>query len=113
LVSQAGKELPASGKVKAVLTKQLRHFEKNAAQMRHAEFREQKSFVGSGVVEAACRTVIGERLKQSGMRWSVQGLTPSSPCVAALCPDASRISRFLGASAPTFIASTRLTFRKR
>jgi hypothetical protein len=29
--------------------------------------------MGSGVVEAGCRTVIGERLKQSGMRWSVRG----------------------------------------
>jgi hypothetical protein len=73
LVSQAGKELPASGKSKKVLTKQLRYFEKNAAQMRYAAFREQKFFVGSGVVEAGCRTVIGERLKQSGMRWSVRG----------------------------------------
>ena len=29
--------------------------------------------VGSGVIEAGCRTVIGKRLKQSGMRWSVRG----------------------------------------
>ena len=36
-------------------------------------YREKKFFVGSGVVEAGCRTVIGERLKQSGMRWSVRG----------------------------------------
>src|SRR5438132_13315883 len=41
--------------------------------MRYAEYREKKFFVGSGVVEAGCRTVIGERLKQSGMRWSVRG----------------------------------------
>ena len=73
LVHQAGKELPASGKIKKALIKQLRYFENNAAQMRYAEFREQKFFVGSGVVEAGCRTVIGERLKQSGMRWSVRG----------------------------------------
>lgn len=73
LVHQAGKELPASGKIKKTLIKQLRYFEKNALQMRYAEFREQKFFVGSGVVEAGCRTVIGERLKQSGMRWSVRG----------------------------------------
>jgi hypothetical protein len=53
--------------------KQLRYFENNAPQMRYAEYREKKLFVGSGVVEAGCRTVIGERLKQSEMCWSVRG----------------------------------------
>ena len=41
--------------------------------MRYAEFRRQGLFVGSGVVEAGCRTVIGQRLKQSGMHWTVKG----------------------------------------
>ncbi len=49
------------------------YFEKNAPQMRYAEYRQKKFLVGSGVVEAGCRTVIGERLKQSGMRWPVDG----------------------------------------
>jgi hypothetical protein len=73
LVRQAGRQLPASSKNKKAILKQLRYFENNATQMRYAEFRERKLFVGSGVVEAGCRTVIGERLKQSGMRWSVRG----------------------------------------
>jgi hypothetical protein len=73
LVAQAGRQLPASTQSKKTLLKQLHYFEKNAAQMRYAEFRQKKFFVGSGVVEAGCRTVIGERLKQSGMRWSVRG----------------------------------------
>lgn len=73
LVSKAGKQLPASAKGKKALLKQVRYFEKNAPQMRYAEYRDKKFFVGSGVVEAGCRTVIGERLKQSGMRWSVRG----------------------------------------
>jgi hypothetical protein len=73
LVRKAGQCLPASVKSKKVMLKQLGYFEKNAPQMRYAEYREKKFFVGSGVVEAGCRTVIGERLKQSGMRWSVRG----------------------------------------
>jgi len=73
LIRQASKQLPASAKSKKSMLKQLRYFANNAPQMRYAEYREKKFFVGSGVVEAGCRTVIGERLKQSGMRWSVRG----------------------------------------
>ena len=40
---------------------------------RTPEFRAQGLFVGSGVIEAGCKTVIGTRLKQSGMEWSVRG----------------------------------------
>jgi hypothetical protein len=73
LVRKAGKYLPASVKSKKAMLKQLGYFQKNAAQMCYAQYRQKKFFVGSGVVEAGCRTVIGERLKQSGMRWSVRG----------------------------------------
>jgi hypothetical protein len=48
-------------------------FERNAERMRYARFREQKLFVGSGVIEAGCKTVIGRRLKMSGMFWTVHG----------------------------------------
>src|SRR5437660_7664664 len=73
LIRQASKQLPASAKSKKSMLQQLHYFANNAPQMRYAEYREKKFFVGSGVVEAGCRTVIGERLKQSGMRWSVRG----------------------------------------
>jgi hypothetical protein len=73
LVSQAGKHLPSSAKARKSLRKELGYFENNASCMRYAAYREKDFFVGSGVVEAGCRTVIGERLKQSGMRWSVRG----------------------------------------
>ena len=73
LIGKAGKQLPTSAKSKKSLLKELGYFENNAPQMRYAEYRQKKFFVGSGVVEAGCRTVIGERLKQSGMRWSVRG----------------------------------------
>jgi hypothetical protein len=49
------------------------YFERNAERMRYPQFRSQHLFVGSGVIEAGCKTVIGSRLKQSGMFWSVRG----------------------------------------
>jgi hypothetical protein len=49
------------------------YFECNAERMRYPKFRRQHLFVGSGVIEAGCKTVIGSRLKQSGMFWTVRG----------------------------------------
>jgi hypothetical protein len=49
------------------------YFAKNAERMRYPKFRRQHLFVGSGVIEAGCKTVIGSRLKQSGMFWTVRG----------------------------------------
>ena len=47
------------------------YFERNAERMRYPKFRKLHLFVGSGVIEAGCKTVIGARLKQSGMFWTV------------------------------------------
>jgi hypothetical protein len=52
---------------------QADYFERNAERMRYPRFRRQHLFVGSGVIEAGCKTVIGLRLKQSGMFWTVRG----------------------------------------
>ena len=48
------------------------YFEDNKERMRYPKFRKQGLFVGSGVIEAGCKTVLG-RLKQSGMFWTVRG----------------------------------------
>ncbi|MBV9573567.1 MAG: ISKra4 family transposase [Acidobacteriales bacterium] len=49
------------------------YFNSNRDRMRYPEFRKRNLFVGSGVIEAGCKTVIGSRLKQSGMFWTVRG----------------------------------------
>jgi hypothetical protein len=41
--------------------------------MRYPEFRAQGLCVGSGVVEAGCKTAIGTRCKRAGMHWTVAG----------------------------------------
>jgi hypothetical protein len=48
------------------------YFENNKERMCYPEFRKQGLFVGSGVIEAGCKTVLG-RLKQSAMFWTVRG----------------------------------------
>jgi hypothetical protein len=53
---------------------QTGYFEKNRSRMRYGYFRRQGLFIGSGVVEAGCKTVVGQRAKQSGMRWSEPGV---------------------------------------
>jgi hypothetical protein len=49
------------------------YFQRNAERMRYPKFRRQHLFVGSGVIEAGCKTVVGARLKRSGMFWTVRG----------------------------------------
>jgi len=54
------------------LETEAQSFERNAAKMRYPEFRAQGLLIGSGVIEAACKTVTGSRFKQSGMFWTVR-----------------------------------------
>ncbi len=49
------------------------YIECNRDRMQYADFRAQGHSVGSGVVEAGCKTTIGTRLKRAGMHWSVDG----------------------------------------
>ena len=55
------------------VAQELRYFRKNRKRMRYAEWRRQGSMIGSGVVEAACKTLVAQRLKLSGMRWGERG----------------------------------------
>ena len=72
--------------------KALAYFEKNRERMRYGEFRDKGCFIGSGVVEAACKTVVGQRFKSSGMHWSEKGLGNILPLRTALL--SSRFDEF-------------------
>ena len=63
----------SSPELTETIRKTAAYFQRNAQRMRYPEFRRQHLFVGSGVIEAGCKTVIGSRLKQSGMFWTVRG----------------------------------------
>ncbi len=60
---------PRVAKVSKVLT----YFRKNKNRMRYAQWKREGFMIGSGVVEAACKTLVAQRLKLSGMRWSTRG----------------------------------------
>src|SRR5437667_10073887 len=62
---------PRQEHVQKEVRKAMDYFQTNKERMRYAQFRSQGLFVGSGVVEAGCKTIIRQRLKQSGMRWTV------------------------------------------
>ena len=51
----------------------LGYFRNNRHRMGYTEAKEQGLPIGSGVVEATCKTLVTERLKRSGMRWSERG----------------------------------------
>jgi len=71
----AGRSLKFTGSLARDRDRQLGYFEVNAHRMRYAHFRTLGMFIGSGVVEAGCKAVIGQRLKLSGMRWAIPGAT--------------------------------------
>jgi hypothetical protein len=56
------------------VAKVLAYFRKKKHRMRHAEWKPDSFMIGSGVVEAACKTLAAQRLKLSGMRWGAQAI---------------------------------------
>ena len=57
------------------LENQIDYFKNQQSRMLYKTYREQGLFYGSGVIEAGCKAVIGQRLKQSGMFWTESGAT--------------------------------------
>jgi hypothetical protein len=85
-ILHAGRDLNFRGSLSGERNKALAYFASNAHRMRYQHFRDLGMFVGSGVVEAGCKSIIGQRLKLSGMRWTIHGATS----IATLrCQDAS------------------------
>lgn len=55
------------------LNRELKYFRKRRQRMRYASLAERNLPIGSGVIEAACKTLATQRLKCSGMRWRTRG----------------------------------------
>ena len=63
----------AEGSARKILTAALKYFRAMQDGMEYHAYMEACLPIGSGVVEAACKTLVSERLKQSGMRWTLRG----------------------------------------
>jgi len=86
-ICAAARAYPLEGIKKDELETALGYFENNAHRMRYRWFRSRGLFVGSGLVESGCKAVIGQRLKLSGMRWTVTG---AEAITTLRCQQASR-----------------------
>jgi hypothetical protein len=86
-ICKAARAYRLTGLKKDELDTALGYFENNAPRMRYHWFRSRGLFVGSGAVESGCKAVIGQRLKLSGMHWTVAG---ASAITTLRCQQASR-----------------------
>lgn len=88
LIAQARRECAEGQPHKSqAMEKELHYFVENVNRMQYGTFRRNGYFIGSGVVEAGCKTVIGARCKQSGMFWGEAG---AENILAFRCINASR-----------------------
>jgi len=86
LIEQTRQECAGKPQAPAV-EEALHYFVTNVSRMQYGTFRAAGYFIGSGVVEAGCKTLIGGRCKQSGMFWSESG---AENILALRCIHSSR-----------------------
>lgn len=64
---------PLAPEVRQAVVRELRYFRRHRRRLQYPSFRARGMMIGSGPVEAACKIVVGTRLKGVGMRWSHAG----------------------------------------
>jgi len=67
---------PNTKKKRETIQKQIDYLEERREMMRYDEYHRQDLVLATGVIEGACRYVVGERLDCSGMRWALEGAEP-------------------------------------
>jgi len=73
VIEQARQSLPRNREKRKTALEQIHFLDAHQKRMLYGTYRNQGWFIGSGVIEAGCKTVVGKRLKQSGMFWSETG----------------------------------------
>jgi hypothetical protein len=78
---------PEPGQARSIPERAVDSFTTNAQRMRYPLFRAQGMHLGSGIAEAACKTIVSTRAKRSGMRWTPEGLDALLPLRTAVLND--------------------------
>jgi hypothetical protein len=73
VIEKLEKMRPISKKKSLAIKEVLTYLENNKQRMKYKSLKEGGYFIGSGTIEAACKTVVGARFKRSGMQWSRNG----------------------------------------
>lgn len=63
----------ASGNKRKRIETELTYFRNQRPRMHYAEYIRQKLPIASGVIEATCKTLVTQRMKCSGMAWTLDG----------------------------------------
>ncbi len=86
IMKESMRLLPEEGKRRDSLITQIEYYDRNKNRMRYAEFRAQGLFIGSGVIEGCCKSIVSNRMKKSGARWTVKD---ANKIIALRCTKAS------------------------
>jgi hypothetical protein len=88
------------------LTVVLKYFRRHRHRMRYASLARKHLAIGSGIVEAACKTLVTQRLKRSGMRWRNDG--GQAILTLRALEQSGRFDTAWGMLAKTYIKAVRL-----
>lgn len=75
---------PQPGQARSIPERAVDYFSSNAQRMRYPLFRAQGMHLGSGIAEAACKTIVSTRAKRAGMRWTPEGIDALLPVRTAV-----------------------------
>jgi len=73
VIAQA-RQLRGHARDRKAAKRNLAYLTHNLPRMHYDQYRAQGLFIGSGVIEAGCKTVVAQRAKLSGMLWTVRGV---------------------------------------
>src|SRR5260370_36055572 len=75
---------PEPGQARSIPERAVDYFTTHAQRMRYPLFRAQGMHIGSGIAEAACKTIVSTRAKRCGMRWTPECLDVLLPLRTAV-----------------------------